>query len=78
MMSLRSVYLLVAFTYLCYNFVIFTDVDECEGENGCHANATCTNTPGTYNCTCDIKFTGNGFDCEGTCVRLSIFIGACT
>ena len=31
-----------------------TDVDECaNGTDACHADATCTNLPGTYSCSCN-------------------------
>lgn len=37
------------------------DIDEC-AENGhlCTENATCTNVPGDYNCSCNDGFTGDG------------------
>jgi hypothetical protein len=42
-----------------------SDVDECaEGSHGCHANATCTNTQGAYNCTCLRGHIGNGKYCQ--------------
>ena len=32
----------------------------------CHENATCTDTgPGTYICTCNEGFTGDGKKCTG-------------
>ncbi|CAL4062050.1 unnamed protein product, partial [Meganyctiphanes norvegica] len=45
------------------------DVDECLlGLHDCHPNATCTNTPGNFNCTCNRGFKGNGHNtCERTC-----------
>ena len=44
------------------------DINECpNGENthGCHENATCTDTDGSYTCMCDDGYTGDGFNCEG-------------
>jgi hypothetical protein len=41
-----------------------TDVDECAaGTAHCAANATCTNTPGSFVCTCNAGYSGNGFQC---------------
>ena len=47
-----------------------SDVDECSEVhffkmNKCHPNASCTNTQGSYNCSCNPTFIGDGFDCEG-------------
>lgn len=40
------------------------DVDECSAAiDNCSANASCTNYPGTFVCTCDIGFTGDGVTC---------------
>ena len=33
--------------------------------HNCHLNATCTNTNGSYNCSCNNGFQGNGFNCTG-------------
>jgi hypothetical protein len=42
------------------------DIDECfTGSHTCHANASCTDTIGSYTCTCFAGFTGNGTYCEG-------------
>jgi len=42
------------------------DNDECTMESDdCHVDATCTNVPGSYNCTCNIGYSGDGFNCEG-------------
>ena len=43
-----------------------TDEDECSlGRDSCHSNATCANTKGSYTCTCDKGYTGDGKDCKG-------------
>ena len=43
-----------------------TDVDECiQGEHTCHVNANCTDTDGSFNCTCREGYEGNGFNCTG-------------
>ena len=40
------------------------DVDECLFQP-CDSNATCFNTIGSFICTCDEGFTGNGSQCDG-------------
>jgi len=45
---------------------IMPDFDECSLEpSPCDENADCTNTDGSYICTCKQGFTGNGSICEG-------------
>ncbi len=40
---------------------VCTDIDECElGEDGCMANSTCENLPGSYACPCDAGWEGEG------------------
>ncbi|KAF7145440.1 hypothetical protein RHSIM_Rhsim04G0095200 [Rhododendron simsii] len=38
------------------------DIDECENPNlnNCDGNATCTNTPGSFNCSCNPHYIGDG------------------
>ena len=42
---------------------LLADIDECASPslNSCASNATCTNTPGAYNCSCNAGFKGDGF-----------------
>ena len=35
------------------------------GMNGCHPNASCVNTQGSHNCSCNPTYFGNGSICEG-------------
>ena len=42
------------------------DVDECsDGSHNCNASAICTNTEGSFTCTCNSGYSGNGVDCQG-------------
>ena len=49
---------------LCYVHLV-PDIDECLSENNCRVNATCTNTMGSYNCTCKKGYGGDGGGCPG-------------
>jgi len=53
------------------------DVDECAVNNGgCGSHAHCTNTPGTFTCTCMEGYLSDGIICSGNCLqrnRLCIF-----
>ena len=47
-------------------FILAPDIDECSIENECHQNATCNNTKGSYNYTCNGRFKGDGkINCTG-------------
>ena len=42
------------------------DIDECtENKDNCDVNATCMNSDGSFSCTCDTGYTGNGASCSG-------------
>ena len=45
---------------------LFADNDECSPTSPCHADATCVNNPGSYECNCNPGYSGNGFSCTGT------------
>ena len=48
------------------NFFAYTDVDECATWiDDCHDYATCNNTMGNFECTCDEGFNGDGKNCTG-------------
>ena len=52
-------------------FPLLLDVDECaENSHSCHGNAYCNNTVGSYNCTCNSGYSGNGFNCTGKKYKL--------
>ena len=54
------------------NCVLFlhADVDECESDafNNCHENAQCTNTEGSFTCSCNPGYTGDGVNCTSKLV----------
>ena len=55
-----------------------SDIDECkEGHdikmNEYHPNASCINTQGSYHCSCNPTYVGNGFECKGTFSFLQTF-----
>ena len=48
----------------------------CDNDDGCHDNATCTDDNGSYSCVCKDGFTGDGFNCTGNNLKfhLSFYI----
>lgn len=45
---------------------MWISADPCaEGSDGCHIDAICQTTQGSYKCTCKAGFKGDGKHCEG-------------
>ena len=62
-------------TYTVNVLCLVSDIPECErGLDDCDLNATCTNTFGGYNCSCNTGFTGDGFNCTGMCTLDTAFL----
>ena len=40
--------------------------------NDCHPNASCVNSQGSYNCSCDPTYIGNGVICKGKFVMFRL------
>ena len=44
----------------------FLDLDECTtGSHSCDVNSVCQNTVGSYACSCNAGYTGDGKPCNG-------------
>lgn len=45
---------------------LFLDIEECTTDtDNCHDDANCTNTKGSFFCTCNHGYSGDGITCEG-------------
>ena len=46
------------------NYSLIIDINECDLEtHTCHSNANCTDTVGSFHCTCTEGFEGDGVNC---------------
>ena len=56
-------------TYQVFNpklSFLHLDINECSSLiDNCDSNAACTNIPGSFTCTCNSGFKGNGITCTG-------------
>ena len=51
---------------IIFLFLSCEDVDECvDGSHNCHAEAMCSNTEGSFTCTCNTGYEGDGKECIG-------------
>ena len=51
------------------------DVNECvSSSHGCHSNAACHNTDGSFECQCEDGFLGDGRQCAGQTCLVPLFI----
>ena len=53
-------------------YKIILDIDECQ-QKRCGTNATCTNTEGSFRCSCNDGYYGDGYNCTGVPVFYSVF-----
>ena len=58
------------------SFYTHSDIDECSMDV-CHVNATCSNTAGSYECTCLSGFSGDGLTCTGSCSNNKVYHSVC-
>ena len=57
---------MVIFLFVC-NLPLLFPVNECtEDMHNCHVDGFCTDTHGSFNCTCNPGFRGNGTSCENS------------
>ena len=61
-----GLWLKIQYSGMLTNYIVLLskDIDECAtGNGGC--DQTCTNTPGSYQCSCNLGFTQSGHSCQG-------------
>ena len=58
-----------------YAMVCFhVDINECESNtDNCNENADCTNTEGSFTCSCNPGYTGDGVSCTSKLLHIKIF-----
>ena len=56
---------LMTFNYYMFCTSLYADINECESDdlNNCHENAQCINMEGSFTCSCNPGYTGDGVNC---------------
>ena len=55
------------FFFVLFCFLFFSDINECMiGTHTCDAMSSCTNSDGSFECSCNVGFEGDGITCTGT------------
>ena len=69
------IFLLEDFCKCCVPLYSSTDIDECvSGVHDCHSSASCTNTVGSYKCSCDQPYIGDGKTCKMSSGEYSVLV----
>ena len=51
----------------------FADIDECStNSHSCDVHAACNNVKGSYTCSCQVGYSGDGKTCTGKQLPLSV------
>ena len=59
---------------LCSLFC-YPDINECEAvPSVCHSDAVCTDSDGSYECTCKEGYSGNGINCTGNIIHNELYL----
>ena len=53
-------------------FIFSSDDNECLTGTPCDGSATCADTLGSYTCTCNVGFTGDGVTCQSKSIQCSL------
>ena len=67
----------VCWCIICVTVIHMTrmilDIDECAtGHDHCDRNANCSSTIGSFTCKCKDTFYGDGMQCEGTGICMTL------
>ena len=75
---MECVFIETPMIYLIWFPICYLDMNECTlGNHRCHFKASCKNIIGSYTCTCNEGFTGNGTICKGMvvwCTGIVIYV----
>ena len=72
--SLNFVFITVCI-WIVLHVSVISDIDECDGYNDCHQ--MCTNTEGSYYCSCNTGFVleADNRTCRGYCLAMLLMFG---